>query len=123
MPKPFNDSQAQLRYGELHEELSDKLNELVSAVDRAQKSGKLVLTLSLKPGKGGQIEIGDEIKLTLPKEEKASSIMFATPEGNLQREDPRQKTFEGIRSVEGELQARRAPAEAPALQVRKTGTE
>ena len=119
-PKPFNDTLVQLRFGELHEDLTDALNEVVSKVDATQKAGKLVLTLSFKPGKGGQIEIADELKLTLPKVEKAHTILFATPEGNLQRQDPRQKTFEGIRSVEQEMEQRKTgtnDAAAP-LQVR-----
>jgi hypothetical protein len=107
-PKPFNDTLVQLRFGELHEELTDAMNELVSTVDKTQKGGKLVLTLTLKPGKGGQIELVDDLKVTLPKQEKGSSIMFATPEGNLQREDPRQRSFEGIRSVDQEIKERRA---------------
>lgn len=106
-PKPFNDTLVQLRFGELHEELTDAMNELVSSVDKTQKGGKLTLTLTLKPGKGGQIELVDDLKVTLPKQEKGSSIMFATPEGNLQREDPRQRSFEGIRSVDQEVKARR----------------
>ncbi|MGX0133058.1 hypothetical protein [Cupriavidus metallidurans] len=105
-PKPFNDTLVQMRYGELHDDLTDALNDLVATVDKTQKAGKLVLTLSLKPGKGGQIEIADDLKVTKPKEEKSNTIMFATPEGNLQREDPRQRSFEGIRSVSQELQER-----------------
>jgi len=109
-PKPFNDTLVQLRFGELHTELTDAINELVSKVSATQKVGKLTLTLAFKAGKGGQIEIADELKVTLPKEEKGSTIMFATPEGNLQRTDPRQKTFEGIRTVDQELQVRQAVA-------------
>ena len=101
-PKPFNDTLVALRFGELHDDLTEALNELVKKVDVTQKSGKIVLTLAIKAGKGGQIEIADDLKLTLPKLEKATSILFATPEGNLQRQDPRQKTFEGIRSVDEE---------------------
>ncbi|AFN39079.1 hypothetical protein G167_gp75 [Burkholderia phage BcepMigl] len=113
-PKPFNDTLVQLRYGELHDELTDAINEVVHKVASTQKGGKITLTLAFKSGKGGQIEIADELKVVLPKEEKGSTIMFATPEGNLQREDPRQKTFEGIRSVEQEMQARKdATTEAP----------
>jgi len=105
-PKPFNDTLVQLRFGELHDDLTEALNELVRKVDTTQKAGKLVLSLTVKAGKGGQIEIADDLKLTLPKTEKATSILFATPEGNLQRQDPRQKTFEGIRSVEQEMESR-----------------
>ncbi|AOJ09627.1 hypothetical protein [Burkholderia mayonis] len=117
-PKPFNDTLVQLRYGELHEELTDAINEVVMKVASTQKAGKITLTLAFKSGKGGQIEIADELKVTLPKEERGSTIMFATPEGNLQREDPRQKTFEGIRSVSDELQARKDAATDGALQPR-----
>jgi hypothetical protein len=120
-PKPFNDTLVQLRFGELHDELTDAMNELVRKVDTTQKSGKIVLTLTMKAGKGGQLEIADDLKVTLPKVEKATSILFATPEGNLQRQDPRQKTFEGIRSVEQEMEQRKTGTNdaAPApLQVR-----
>ncbi len=117
-PKPFNDTLVQLRYGELHSELTDAVNEVVTKVATTQKSGKITLTLAFKSGKGGQIEIADELKLVLPKEEKGSTIMFATVEGNLQREDPRQKTFEGIRSVEQEMQARKDTNAAAPLQPR-----
>ena len=48
----------------------------------------------------------DDVKVKLPKEERGSSIMFSTPEGNLTREDPRQMQIEGLRTVDkstGEL--------------------
>jgi hypothetical protein len=41
-----------------------------------------------------------------PKEERGTSLMFATVEGNLQREDPRQMSLPGLKSVDtavGEL--------------------
>lgn len=102
-PRPFTDTLVALRYGQTHDELTDALNELVNRCTNTNKAGKLVLTLSLKPGKGGQLEITDDMKLTLPKEDRASTIMFATPEHNLQREDPRQRPLEGIRSVDQEV--------------------
>lgn len=117
-PKPFNDTLVQLRYGELHSELTDAINEVVTKVASTQKGGKITLTLAFKSGKGGQIEIADELKVVLPKEEKGSTIMFATPEGNLTRQDPRQQTFEGIRSVDQELQARKDAATDAPLQPR-----
>lgn len=107
-PKPFNDTLVQLRFGELHDELTDALNNIVHKVASTQKAGKITLTLAIKAGKGGQIEIVDDLKLVEPKTDKGSTIMFATPEGNLQREDPRQKTFEGIRSVDQEAEAQRS---------------
>lgn len=128
-PRPFSDTLLQIRYGELNEELAVALNELVEKVSNTGKPGKLALTLSLKPGKSGQIEIADEMKVTLPKEERGHTIMkeerghtimFATPEGNLQREDPRQRSIEGIRSVDQEAKALRE-ARDDRLAVRSVG--
>ena len=85
--RPFSDFLTAIRFGQLQEELSAKLNELTTACTAEGKGGKLVLTLALKPGRSGQVEILDDIKLTLPPQEHGSTLMFATPEGNLQRED------------------------------------
>lgn len=92
--KPFTDTLAQLRYGTLVDELTKKLHELTAACTDTGRGGALTLTIALKPGKGGQVEVFDDIKLKMPKEERGSSIMFATVEGNLQREDPRQKKLD-----------------------------
>ena len=100
--RQFTDVLPSLRYGTLNDDLGEALNTLTKKCDETNKSGTLTLTLKLKPGKGGQIEIFDEIKVSLPKEEKASSIMFATPDGNLIREDPRQMTIDGLRTLDKE---------------------
>lgn len=104
--RQFNETVNALRFGTLHDDLSKALHDLTAQCATTGRAGALTLTLQLKPGKGGQIEVFDDIKLKLPKEEKGSSIMFVTPENNLQREDPRQLQIEGLRSVDkdtGEL--------------------
>jgi hypothetical protein len=102
MSKPFNETIVAMRYGTLNEDLTEALHELVQKCDSTGKKGELTLKLTLKPGKGGQIEIIDDITIKAPKEEKATSIMFATVEGNLIREDPRQLQIEGLRTVDME---------------------
>lgn len=102
MARPFTDTLNALRFGTLNDDLSAELNKLVSACANTGKVGELTLKIKLKPGKGGQIEVFDDIKVSAPKEERGSSIMFATPEGNLQREDPRQLQIEGLRTVDRE---------------------
>ncbi len=97
--KPFTDTLNALRFGSLSDELTAKLNQLTAACTETGRGGAITVTLALKPGKGGQVEVFDDVKLKLPKEERGSSIMFATPEGNLQREDPRQKKLD-LRQVE-----------------------
>ena len=100
--RTFTSTVEALRFGALGDELTDKLRDLVASCATTGRAGAITLTLALKPGKGGQIEVFDEIKVKLPKEEKGSSLMFATPENNLQREDPRQLSIDGLRSVDQE---------------------
>ena len=99
-PRTFTSTVDALRFGTLSDELTDKLRDLVATCAATGRNGALTLTLQLRPGKGGQIEVFDEIKVKLPKEEKGSSLMFATPDNNLQREDPRQLQLEGLRTVD-----------------------
>lgn len=97
--KPFADVLQELRYGTLHDELTDKLQEVVNACIETGKAGGITLAIKLKPGKGGELEIVDQIKTQIPELEKGSSIMWATPEGSLQRQDPRQMTIDGLKSI------------------------
>ena len=101
-PRPFNHTITQLRYGTLNDDLTKALLELTQKCGDSGKVGELKLTIKLKPGKGGQMEVFDDIQLKLPKEEKGSSVMFATVDGNLQREDPRQMSISGLRTVDQE---------------------
>lgn len=99
MIRPFPDTLRQIRYGALQDELSEAMNQLTQACTEAGKTGELVLKIKLKPNFSGQVEILDDLTLKLPKPVRGTSIFFATPEGNLQREDPRQGELEGIREV------------------------
>lgn len=101
-PRTFTDTVDALRFGTLGEELTAKLRDLTASCASTGRNGAITLTLQLKPGKGGQIEVFDDVKVKLPKEEKGSSLMFATPENFLQREDPRQLEIEGLRRVDPE---------------------
>lgn len=98
--KPFIDTLNALRYGQLHQELTDRLHELTQACSETGKVGELTLKIKMKPGKAGQMEIIDELKTKLPEFERGSTILFTTPEGVLQREDPRQLKLEGLRVID-----------------------
>ncbi|ADE14132.1 conserved hypothetical protein [Nitrosococcus halophilus Nc 4] len=82
----------QLRYGAAAQELSERLNECVQGARDTGKQAKLTLTLTVKPigQNSGQYEIREQIKAQVPELDKGMTLMFGTPEGNLQREDPRQ---------------------------------
>lgn len=99
-PRTFSNTVEALRFGTLGDELTDRLCDLTAACASTGRAGSITLTLQLKPGKGGQIEVFDDVKLKLPKEERGSSLMFATPENFLTREDPRQIEIEGLRTVD-----------------------
>lgn len=101
-PRPFTDTLNALRFGTLNDDLTKALNDLTQKCADTGKGGELKLTIKLKPGSGGQIEVFDDIAVKAPKEVRGSSIMFATPEGNLQREDPRQMSIAGLRTVDAE---------------------
>lgn len=101
-PRPFHDTITALRWGTLNDDLTKELNALVKKCGDTGKTGELTLKLKLKPGSGGQIEVFDDIIVKAPKDQKGSSIMFATVEHNLIREDPRQLSIAGLKSVDME---------------------
>ena len=96
MKRSFMQILNEVRFGEAAEELTDKLQELVAAVDNTQKQGELTFKLVLKPGAGGTIEILDTIKTKIPEPKKGASLFFATVEGNLTMNNPRQPDLPGV---------------------------
>lgn len=91
----------QIRFGNLSDELTDKLNALTIACSDTNKGGELTLSIKIKPGKAGQMEISDNVKVKMPEYARETTLMFATVDGGLQRNDPRQKTLDlsGLKDV------------------------
>lgn len=93
--RPFMDILREHRGGQTHELLTEKLQELVAAVTEEEKAGSLTLKITIKPmGKSDGLEVAAQVTTNPPKETPGVSIFFATPENNLEREDPRQRTME-----------------------------
>ncbi|GEM_PF-722977 len=86
------------------EEATDALNDLVHATTETGKAGELVIKIKMRPigGKAGQMELEADVKTKLPQPTRGKTILFATPDNNLQRTDPRQQTLEGVRDVSQE---------------------
>jgi hypothetical protein len=98
-----------LRKGRLADELDKALHQLVLAVDENKGGGSITLTITIKPSKTGALEIFDKVAVKEPAEDRSSTLLFATPEGHLQRSDPRQGELDGIREVPADNRpARRA---------------
>ena len=91
----------------LGEEATVALNDLEHATTETGKAGTLTLTIKMKPigGKAGQMELETDVKAKLPTPTKGKTILFTTPDNNLQRQDPRQQTLEGVRDASQESMA------------------
>jgi hypothetical protein len=84
------------RSGACQDELSEKLNALNHAVRHSGKKGKLVLTITIAPlskGGGNAVGVTDRIDLKSPQEEPEVSVFYVSEEGQLSRNDPRQREF------------------------------
>lgn len=105
-PDLFTHTINQLRYGQTAEELSNHVANCVTAARDTGKIAELTIKLKFKPeANGAQIFIHDEIKPKIPGFPREATILFPTPQGNLQREDPRQASLPGLRSVDDERPA------------------
>ncbi|MDB5988887.1 MAG: hypothetical protein JWQ10_290 [Herbaspirillum sp.] len=98
--RPFTDVLRDMRFGETLDELGEEFNKLVQAVENTGRAGEMTLQIKLKPSTAGAIELTDLVKVKLPAPQKGTSLFFATPEGNLVRNDPRQKEIPGLKEVE-----------------------
>jgi hypothetical protein len=101
--KPFAAFLQEQSGGQLHDELSTKLHELIEAIKETGKGGSIALKIDIKPiaGTDGRtLTVTDSVAAKLPKTERPKSIFFATDDGNLSRSDPRQPVITGLREVE-----------------------
>lgn len=85
-----------LRNGHTQDEMSEKLNELVQACRETNKTGEIILKIKVQPDKSGngQYFLKDAITVNKPEPERGQTIFFGTPEGNLQRDDPAQRSLD-----------------------------
>lgn len=100
MIRPITDTLRHIGGGVFIDTASDKLAELVAAVDSSGKSGKIQLNITVKKAtRSGAMIISGKVLMTKPAEEAMEAMLFATPEGNLVTEDPHQQKLD-LKSVE-----------------------
>lgn len=82
---------SEVSHGDLAEQASTQLAELVAAVGETAKKGTLTLTLEIKPRghDSGQVEVSGTVKCSVPVPDIAPS-MFFVHEGQLVRDNPKQ---------------------------------
>jgi hypothetical protein len=108
MIRPITDTLRHIGGGVFIDTASEKLAELVSAVDASGKSGKIDLSITVKKAsRGGAMHITGKVRLTKPAEEALEALLFATPEGNLVADDPHQQKLD-LKSVPSATEAQPA---------------
>jgi hypothetical protein len=77
--------------GRFIDEASDKLADLIRAVNETGRTGKVELVISVKKAtRGGAMHVTGKVKLTRPAEEPMEAMLFADEDGRLLTEDPNQ---------------------------------
>ena len=119
MTKPLNENLIAVRVeteaGDLvpiMDAAGDKFSELINAVTSHQKAGTLTLKIAVKPSTAGALAVKADVSITKPKGLPPESLLWATPEGNLIGEDPKQTKLE-LREVTPEptRELKAAPAD------------
>lgn len=89
--RPITDTLRHIGGGVFIDIASDKMSELVNAVSDSGKPGKLTMDISVKKAtRGGAMHISGKITMKKPAEDPMEAMLFATPEGNLVADDPKQ---------------------------------
>ena len=102
-----------LRNGKAMEEGSEKLTGLVRECQDSENKGEIIIKLQIVPDGFGRYEIKDTITVKSPKHAKSSTIFYATPECQLQKNDPAQVEME-LRSVPNNVPVKTAIEDKPA---------
>lgn len=89
----FSQQISYLNRGALDSECSEALAELIKAVRDTGKKGSITLTLNcsmLNTRDENALRISADVKTSIPKLDRAETIMFSTADGDLLRDDPKQ---------------------------------
>ncbi|MFP3564736.1 hypothetical protein [Paraburkholderia sp. SIMBA_030] len=89
--RPITDTLRQIAGGMLLDHAGEQFAELVRAIDANGGTGKLTIELTVKKAsRGGAMLVTGKSTSKKPADEPMEAMLFATPEGNLVADDPRQ---------------------------------
>jgi hypothetical protein len=77
-------------------EIGDKLAAVVTACLARGKKGGIQISLGLKPGSKGRLEMVARVDSALPKSDNYGASFYGTEDGHLSRRDPRQPELPGL---------------------------
>lgn len=82
--------------GWLDRELGEAMAEAVRAALAHGKQADITVKLKIQPQniQHGTVKISHDVSTKLPKEKREGGIVFATPDGNIQADDPAQGTLQ-----------------------------
>lgn len=91
MARNFTEILDDMSDGKVSQQLTTDLAELVEAVEETGLSGKVTLTITVKPDGKGRVVTAGSVKTTKPRPKLEASLFFTGSKGSLHREDPRQQ--------------------------------
>lgn len=95
-PAPsFSEFVTDLDHGRIDQLLTERLAEVVKAVEETGKVGELVFRLAVKL-EGKMAVVGAEIKSKVPEHPLHGTLFYVGGNGELLRDDPRQQTMKGL---------------------------
>lgn len=98
--RPIIDILRHLDGGCLMDDAAEQMAELVNAVGNTNKPGSITITINVRQATAGAMALKGKVTVKKPAEPVFESLMFPTPEGNLEVDDPRQQKLE-LRPVSG----------------------
>lgn len=101
MARAFADVVRELSSGQVYDDLTTKLGEVVTAVLETRKAGELGIKLSIKPNGDGSVRVIADVKQKVPEPPRGETLFFATSSGSLVRNDPRQTELQ-LREIAAE---------------------
>lgn len=91
--RPITDVLREYRRGRAVDLASQRLAELIMAVDETNKAGELTIKIKVKPQKGGGSEktLAIDVKSKIPEVDLPEAVFFSDSNGDLHRTDPAQQ--------------------------------
>lgn len=94
--------------GRAARELNESMSDLILAVRKHGKPGKVVLEINLKPGMGSdasRVETTLTVNVKAPVGAPVARLYFTTADGALSDRDPEQEEFPAIRALDKDTPA------------------
>lgn len=97
--KPFGDVLGEIENGQLLNELTEAVYNMIAAVMDVRKAGTLKLALKFSPTGKGTVNVDAAFDAKLPEHDRATTTFFVGKDFSLQRSDPSQPRLP-LREVE-----------------------